>query len=534
VNLFNLKATIPLRKAPANSKTWESTALANSNSNSEEQGHAWAAKLIAHIKNQGGRYLKDEHGGLHAVIDGRRISLCRSHENHQLSRLLIDVCDVTTRAWAAQVAIERLGVHAYDNADRLRLRRFSAISEDGERLYVPIEGGSLLLVSDSALEIVANGDNEDQLWVEHPYSEPLRYSDEADVWDGLQVFERLLVDTQACSDPAMRWMVAMNAGLFPYIRDTSPARMILELIGGSQSGKTTGAQRFTILHGLGEVQIDVSVATLGNQGDIGLLVLDNKEQANFTQQLIDYCLRLSTGGERGRSNSDGSVRGRLPGRPVTIITTIEGVPKTELQSRCVAVQYVRDVQGKALPRAGIESDIRKSRHSIGAAIMWVLTRYFAIRGETPAPNPIPAFEEHFQALCDLLRAYAFWACKPPGWSEGIIAQWNAAIVGRDAEDDDLEHPISRTLSESLANTGKKTSYQGVRGMLYVTETADLLTQLQKLGIRDLQLPKNPNGLSRRLSSGRFQGFTFLRTDTPGVSEVKRRSKKKPIGFFLPD
>jgi hypothetical protein len=508
--------------------------LANS-SNGEEQGHAFAQTLIAHIEDRGGRYLKDENGQLHVVIEGCRIPLFCSGENHLLARLIIEVCNVTTRTWAARSAIERLTVHAFDSADRLRFRKFSAVSEDGQRLYVPTEGGALLLVSENGLEIVANGDNEDRLWVEHPYSEPLRYSDSDsgdDVCEGLQTFERLLIDTQACSDPAMRWMVAMNAGLFPYIRDLCPARMILELIGPSQCGKTTGAQRFTILHGLGDVQIDVSVATLGNQGDIGLLVLDNKEQANFTQPLIDYCLRLATGGERGRSYSDGRVRARAPGRPATIITTIEGVPKTELQSRCVTVQY--GVTGQALPRAAIESDIRRSRHNVGTAIMWVLTRYFAIRGQTPSPNPIPAFEEHFQALCDLLRAYAFWADKPAGWSGEIIGRWNVLIRSREAEDDDLEHPISRTLRESLTSSGKKTIFQNVPGTLHVTETAELLTLLQKLGIRDLQLPKSPNGLSRRLSSGRFQSFTFLKPDTPGVPEVKRTSKKKPIGFFLPD
>lgn len=502
------------------------------NCSQEEQGEALAKELITHIDGRGGRYLKDENGELHAVIEGRRIPLRCSHENHELSGLLIEVCNVTTRTGPAQSAIERLAVHAYKSADQLRLRKFSAISEDSQRLYVPIEGESLLLVSERGLEVVSNGDNEDRLWVEHPYSEALHYCDAANAWEGLQAFERLLVNSQACSDPAMRWLVAMHAGLFPYIRDISPARMILELIGSSQSGKTTGAQRFTILHGLGEVQIDVSVATLGNQGDIGLLVLDNKEQANFTQELIDYCLRLSTGGERGRSHADGRVRARAPGRPVTVITTIEGVPKTELQSRCVAVQY--GASGQVLPRAEIEREIRNMRHKINTAFMWVLSDYFAIRGQSRTPNPIPTFEEHFHALCDLLRAYSTWAGKPDGWSEEIIVQWSASIIGREAEDDDLEYPVNRAIREFLTNSGKKTLYQEVAGKLYVTETGELLTLLQKLGIRDLQLPRNPNGLSRRLGGGRFQSFLFLKTDTPGVPELKRTSKKKPIGFFLRD
>jgi hypothetical protein len=97
--------------------------------------------------------------------------------------------------------------------------------------------------------------------------------------------------------------------------------------------------RFTYLHGLGDVLGDFSVAALANSGDIGLLVMDNREQQNFTQELIDFCLFLATGAERGRSYSDGTLRPRLNGRPVGVITTIEGVVKAELQARCVEVQY---------------------------------------------------------------------------------------------------------------------------------------------------------------------------------------------------
>jgi len=80
------------------------------------------------------------------------------------------------------------------------------------------------------------------------------------------------------------------------------------LIGPTQQGKTSGVQRFTLLHGLGLVKGDYTVGALAGLGDIGLLVLDNKEQANFTQELIDFCLFLATGAERGRSQVDGRLR----------------------------------------------------------------------------------------------------------------------------------------------------------------------------------------------------------------------------------
>jgi len=494
---------------------------------SEDLGRDFARDLTRHFADRNGRYLRDENGGLHVILEGRRISLECRDDNHPLVNLMIEVCDVSTLSQAAKAAIQRIRGEAYVKAGKMRFRKFSAMSNDGERLYIPVDDGNLLRIADGEAKVVPNGDNEDELWIEHPFSAPLKYSEDHDVQQGLADFERLLVDTQACSDPSMRWFVAMNAGFFPFIRDVCPARMIQQSMGPSQSGKTSGATRFTLLHGLGDVQIDTTVATLGNLGDIGLLVLDNKEQANFTQPLIDFCLRLATGGERGRSHSDGRVREQGQGRPVAVITTIEGVVKPELQARCVQVQYV--VRGDRLTRSEIEREIKRSRDKIGSSMVQVLNLYQVNRDQAPVPNPVPTFEEHFRALCDLLRAFGALAAKPDEWSEEIIAQWDEVIRGTEDEEDDLEHPINRVLQE-IVNTEDAT-YKGKTGKLYLTEAAELLTALQKLNIRDIQLPKNPNGLSRRLNSNRFQSFEFLKTDTPGLSGLKRTGTKRPIGFF---
>jgi hypothetical protein len=326
----------------------------------------------------------------------------------------------------------------------------------------------------------------------------------------------------------------MNAGFFPYVRDSCAARFLLELIGPTQQGKTTGAQRFATLHGLGQVKGDFSVAALGSLGDIGLLVLDNKEQANFGQPLIDFCLFLATGGERGRAEVDGRLRTATSGRPVGMITTIEGVAKAELQSRCVEVNY--GVTGAKSPREPIEQEISECRHEIGSAIMLVLQRYLKVRNEhRPTPNPIPDFEEHFGVLCDLLRAYGEIAGNPPDWAEGIIKDWNAALSAAEPDEDDLEHPILRVLDDVDTGPPKLAfTHNDAKGTLYVTEAFELLTAFQKLNLRDLSLPKTAQGLSRRLRSCRFRSLTFLPTDTEGVAALKRTAHRKPIGFFRPD
>jgi hypothetical protein len=151
------------------------------------------------------------------------------------------------------------------------------------------------------------------------------------------------------------------------------------------------------------------------------------------------------------------------------------------------------------------------------------------------PNPLPNFQEHFTVLCNLLRAFAKVSDRPTSWSEDIIAKWYAEIVGAEAEEDDLEHPLGRVLNESAMRFGQHTmKFEDKLGTLYVTTAAELLTLLQKLNLRDLRLPKNAGGLTKRLNASSFQGFTYLKTDTAGISALERKSYRKPLGFFKTD
>lgn len=493
------------------------------------------------IKRKGGQYLRDEDGSLYVIIEGKRVALNYDRENDGLGSLLFDACGVGSLSREAQSATQLIRIEAAKKAGKLKLRRFSALSEDCERLYIPIAGGQLLCITAKGIETVPNGDNKDHFWVEHPQGEPFKYTRCGDPQAGLELFERLLVGTQACRVPEMRWFIGMAEGMFPFVRDAYSARFIPEHGGPSQNGKTTGAERFLLLHGLGKVKGDYSVASLGNMKEIGLLVLDNKEQANLRQPLIDYLLFASTGAERGRSHTDGRPR-RSDSRPVVVLTTIEGVWKNELQNRCVEVEYW--LPGKErIDREKNETEIKQRRHEILSGIVPVLQRFLQLGKEEErreTPNPLPDFQGHFVALCDLLRAYAEVGGKPEEWTEHIVTVWAATISKREPEEDELEHPIFRVLNgEDVLSMGdirvETISLNGRTGKLYVTNCAVLLTGLQKLNLRDRALPKASNGLMRRLRSARFRTFSFLDWErNPDIPALKRESRFKPIGFFLPD
>jgi len=495
-----------------------------------EKNAANITKLIdTYIKKHRGRYLRGEDGNLSVVVGGRRILLNFDRENTPLVELMIAACKMGTLSPAAQGAIQRIRVVASQKAARMKSRTFSFIDGDSQRLYIPLadQAGRVLRITCDHAEALDNGT--DELWIEHPLGDALQYKI-VDPSERLKAFERLLVDTQACIRPEMRWLVAMQLGLFPYIRDLCSARFLLQLQGPSQTGgKTTGAQRFTLLHGLGSVKGDFSVAALQNEGDIGLLVLDNKEQANFTQPLTDFCLFLATGAEHGRSSKDGAVRVRRS-RPVCALTTIEGVAKQELQTRAVTVDY--RISGQTLGRTAIEQEIKQRRHELLSAFVPVFQFFLKTRGERNTPVALPNFQENFECIADLLRSFAAVAGKDPAWAEEIIAAWVAAIQGHEIEENELEHPIGRVVAEGLLEGLPQESYDGRPGKLYVTSSGELLTALQKLSVRDRSLPTTPEGLGRRLRSQQFCSFEVV--DDPNVPALRRKGRLRPIGLFFPE
>lgn len=495
----------------------------------EAQAASKAKHLHDRIKKRGGRYLRDENGNFSIVVEGRRIPISFDKANIALAELLIAECKLSTISQVAQMVIQRLMVLAEPEAERMNYRRFSYATDD--RIYIPLTGDRVLRISKNGTETVENGT--DNLWLEHPSGEPFGYKD-ADRQAALRTFERLLVETQACVKPALRWLVGVQLGLFPYIRDLCPGRFVTQIQGPSQDGgKTTGAQRFTLVHGLGAVKGDCSVPFLQNEGDVGLLVLDNREQANFDQKLTDFCLFLATGAQYGRSRVDGTPRPTHGGRPVAVLTTIEGVPKRELQNRIVAVDY--RVAGEKLRREPIEAEIRRERHSILSALVAVFQHFLRIRGQLPVPNAIPNFRENFEADADLLRAFAAVSGKEPEWAERIIVGWVAGIGGREVEETELEHPICRVVDERLNRVPKPYSHNGRTGKLYIMTAGELLSEIQNLGTRIQSLPSTPRGLSARIRSTQFCAFDILDEDSAtDVPELKRKSAARPIGLFFPD
>jgi hypothetical protein len=501
----------------------------------EERGAHFARTLHEYIQKNQGRYLRSEDAGLFVFLKGQSIPL--DGDDIQLSRLLLQACNVTTVTIDARIAVKRLQVTADENARTVSERYFSAVSKSRAQIYIPLNGSELLRISKTSLSKTPNITNEDDLWLRHPEKSSFEFND-GSPQVGLAAFEALLVNTLSCKHDEMRWFLAMHEGLFPLVRDLATHRFLVIHEGPTQQGKTTGAQRFTLLHGLGDVIGDGSVAALANQKDLGLLVLDNKEQKNLNQGFIDFCLFLCTGAQRRRSNKDGSetiVTNKF--RPAGVITSIEGVHKAELAARNVVVEF--SVKGRLIGRENIEREISDKRHEINSSLVRVLQRFLFIREERrPTPNPFNGnFEAHFAILCDLLRAFADVAEKSQAWAEKLINDWYRIItVGSNEPDDsEYEYHIREILYSADAQDVQRKDGIEVRGRLgtlFVLQCGFLHSELiRKPGLLQ-SLPRNVRGFSNRLGTENFQGLIFLRgSDAPEY--LKRKNKVRYIGFFEP-
>jgi hypothetical protein len=506
----------------------------------EVQGEQYFKRLVAYIRKKDGKFIRNDEGDIFVLLDGREVLLSR--ENVGLAGLMLAACNVSTVLAGGRIAVQRLLVYAQQDASKTHSRQFSAVSADGRRIYIPIADDRLLQISEGAVHVAQNFTNIDSLWIKHPKATPFAYAG-GSPQGGLSLFERLLVETLPCKHAEMRWFLGIHEGLFPIVRDFRTSQFLVIHRGDTQQGKTSGAQRFNLLHGLGEVTGDASIAALSAEGDVGFLALDNKEQENLNPSLIEYLLFLATGAGRKRASNDGlRVRTSDVHRPAVVITSIEGVAiRAELRERCVEVEF--SVGGRKAGREDAERAVVENRNEMLSALVPVFQRFLAIRRERrPTPNPfLGNFDAHFTTLCDLLRAFGEVAGKPDGWAEQMIAAWDRIIRQRsDGEDEEseLEYHVREILLRATPQDvqRKMTKLRGRSGTLFiVSRCAFLLSELQRRPGPLALLPKNPNGLSNRLSSEKFQGFVVVReSDAPEHKELKRKAGCRPIGFFIPN
>lgn len=205
----------------------------------------------------------------------------------------------------------------------------------------------------------------------------------------------------------------------------------MELKGSAGSGKSSGARRFARLHGFSELWGSVTDAALRNAGDVGIVFLDNQEQDDVSK-VKNWLLFASTGADPKRSGRNGELRKTKSGRPIVVVTSIEGFDKTELRSRTVEVEFALTPEQISQHRPALEQNlqaIQADRDLIMSALMYVLVDFFAIEpsAQEDSPDRVARVGDNYVADCRLLRGFGRLAGKDSTWADREIKMWKGVL-----------------------------------------------------------------------------------------------------------
>ncbi len=534
----------------------------------EAQGAKFAGRAANYIRAAEGCFLRGTDGMYHIIIGGRRIPIDAKSMNFQA--FFRDACNITTLSPEAQMAVQHLNILAHGQASEMVMRNFSAMYQSiggwDSRVYLPIsEPGKILCISPAAgISTVPNGNNQDQLWLEHPKENPFTWicpADLADVRDALKVFEDLLVIPQACKVPEMAWFVAMAEGIFPIVRDVTENRFLMLHIGEKGHGKTFASKQAVLLHGFDDVTFDPSIAALDNQHEQGMVALDNKENVNFSTEVIDWLLRMATGGDRLRSDQHRNVHYAAP-RPIVAFTSIEGPPKDELKDRCLYVNYWLAKDTPRLDEDAYHQAIKEThRDRIMSALACVVQDYLSVRADPRIKQwlegfrPIDRFNRHFWEVCFLLIAYARimrrtddhdytaadeWAAEQIRVWDREIPRARGASTGGDgvaAVEENVssyEEPILHLIRENKGEPKLYADFEypkgsGRLGALHAFIASSLHGALVREKLPNLRIPDEVRQFGARIRGEHFVRFRLL-TESDGVPSHRAGQR---IGVWIP-
>jgi hypothetical protein len=532
-----------------------------------------AREIFNYVSSRNAKFIEDEEDGLQIQMDGKFLSLDPGkpgQPNVGLYSLFskFGMAGTATQIGRATLAAFQTLAYAHAGDGKTRVRPFSAISEDSKRIYLPQSDGALCISCDK-ISLEQNTLNQDGFRIEPAKDQQVFTYTPGDPREGLQDFERAVIEPMALRVPEMGYLLAMQLVFFPFLRSEHQDRFICLLKGPSGHGKSTAARFISRLHGWQELRGDYSVSAVSSLGDCGLVLLDNKEQKNLEPKMVDWLLFASTGGERGRANRGGGLRDSSSGRPIVAMTSIEGVSQVEAVNRCLEFEFrLSDEERPEFSERLVTRRLLANRDKIWSALAHVLQKYleYSHGGLTsysppPPPKAVERFGDNWRTICELLYAYGKVAGKNEDWVDHIVGIWVSELSEKDVRNEGLSYPI-RKYVDHMINTarhakddeiysgfkspeGKLTqemiwapvSYQGEAGKLYVTQVGAIQSWARS---RDLPIPKD-TVLGARLSEVDSPDLRVLRAeDVKGESDeklwelLKRRSDFRPVGFFVPD
>lgn len=567
-------------------QTAEANAISNRRRMSDnDQAIGLAVDMYDTLVHNRAKFSREEGGDVYfqlpnaePVLIGK--SVIAGSINHGLNALFVDrgVAPDGNVARLATGFLQQLAYRASSREASLRIAQFSALSEDGKRLYVPQRQGMLGVSADGIVEL--SSESIDRILVKAaPEQKPFKFRKlmPEEIKDGLARFEKLIVDNLPTIHRPMRWFVAMQLALFPFVRQKYQDRLLMELKGSAGSGKSSGARRFARLHGFSELWGSVTDAALRNAGDVGIVFLDNQEQDDVSK-VKNWLLFASTGADPKRSGRNGELRKTKSGRPIVVVTSIEGFDKTELRSRTVEVEFALTPEQISQHRPALEQNlqaIQADRDLIMSALMYVLVDFFAIEpsAQEDSPDRVARVGDNYVADCRLLRGFGRLAGKDSTWADREIKMWKGVLDAAGAIVNDELADIVRNFIDAKRATapsgvdslgGKpigaelakvrlsapdleiahEVTFEGRAGTLYVTNFDAMKRWAAEQPAYRNVFPQNGEQFASRIREAQSYSLRVVKgkdsdrdgdLDHPLLKRKRHNGKQvRAIGFFVPD
>ena len=261
-------------------------------------------------------------------------------------------------------------------------------------VYIDLHNDSntILKIQPGSVESLQNGANDDQvLVVGSPMLAGLNFIPDINVREAMEKVKNLIFDNLACSE-SNRYYVFARAMAFP-LTEFVNARGITKFSGNQGSGKSLGARLISYLVIGADCLSQGSVASYRSEAaQSPLLILDNLEQSNLTNDMMSFLITAATGAINQKRDSNTSSGNIYEENKAHIITTsIEPFVKSELCSRSIDIQFLPEFRNEHFPgETLLKTQIERARYEILSALIYIV-----------AHDVLPTYER------DQAKAYQF-------------------------------------------------------------------------------------------------------------------------------
>lgn len=289
----------------------------------------------------GGQFFASETGESFLVYDNVFYQISN---NRLFNALLFALSDLTPTDTEGRGIWEALQSLAFNLGRRVTHGGWFLTRRRERTIYINLQKGNVAKLSPGRVEIIPNGVNEDGVLLADDNSfVPIEYNPEADKGEALAALSDVLVQKLAC-DTAQSWFVtcwALTGFMMGFAGETLPPH---KFSGESDKGKTTAARLISYLvYGQDLVGRGTDAANYSEGARVPILIEDNLEVRNMTQEKRDFILMAATG-TRKRKRDVKTANGVIHERPqvLVLITGIEAFYDAEILNRTYDTRFDRD------------------------------------------------------------------------------------------------------------------------------------------------------------------------------------------------